>query len=152
MVYTYIIRSKKDKKWYTGTTTDLQKRLNEHNNNKVTSTKNRGPFELIYYEACIDMNDALARERYLKTGMGKRYLKNRMRRFLSLTGQVSLEIALSLICVFLLLGGSLAIFLWANNRFILRQEDYEKTRVEAGSNEPGKEIDESKYPKLDIFW
>jgi putative endonuclease len=43
MVYTYVIRSKKDKKYYTGTTSDLRKRLNEHNDNKVASTKNRGP-------------------------------------------------------------------------------------------------------------
>lgn len=86
MVYTYVIRSKKDNKFYTGTTADLRKRFSEHNDNKVTSTKNRGLFELIYYEGCIDKNDAFARERYLKTGTGKRYLKNRLKRFLSLTG------------------------------------------------------------------
>jgi putative endonuclease len=86
MIYVYVIRSKKDNKWYSGTTTDLRKRLNKHNSKKVTSTKNRAPFELIYYEGCIDINDAFSRERYLKTGMGKRYLKNRLRRFLSLTG------------------------------------------------------------------
>ena len=85
MFYTYIIRSKRNKKCYTGTTADLRKRFSEHNENKVTSTKNRGPFELIYYEVCIDMNDAFIRERYLKTRMGKRYLKNRLKRFLSLT-------------------------------------------------------------------
>ena len=87
MVYTYVIRSKKDNKFYTGTTTDLRKRFSEHNESKVVSTKNRGPFELIYYEVCIDKGDAFARERYLKTGMGKRYLKNRLKRLLSLTGQ-----------------------------------------------------------------
>jgi len=86
MVYTYVIRSKKDKKCYTGTTADLRKRFRDHNENKIVSTKNRGPFELIYYEACINMEDAFTRERYLKTGMGKRYLKDRMKRFLSLTG------------------------------------------------------------------
>ncbi|PIY96439.1 MAG: excinuclease ABC subunit C, partial [Candidatus Kerfeldbacteria bacterium CG_4_10_14_0_8_um_filter_42_10] len=41
---------------------------------------------LIYYEACLNKDDAFARERYLKSGMGKRYLKNRLKRFLSLTG------------------------------------------------------------------
>ncbi|MFA5093396.1 MAG: GIY-YIG nuclease family protein [Candidatus Omnitrophota bacterium] len=87
MVYTYVIRSKKDNKFYTGATTDLRKRFSEHNEGKVVSTKNRGPFKLIYYEACIDKNDAFTRERYLKTGMGKRYLKNRLKRFLSLTGE-----------------------------------------------------------------
>ncbi|OHC05214.1 MAG: excinuclease ABC subunit C [Planctomycetes bacterium RIFCSPLOWO2_12_FULL_50_35] len=86
MFYTYIIQSTKDKRFYTGSTGDLRKRLNEHNTGKVFSTKNRGPFELIYYEACLNEQDARAREKYLKTGMGKRYLKNRLKRFLSLTG------------------------------------------------------------------
>lgn len=78
----------KDKKWYTGYTDNLRNRLNLHNAGRVTATKNRGPFELIYYEACKDKNDALARERYLKSGPGKRYLHNRLGRFLSLTGLV----------------------------------------------------------------
>ena len=88
MYYTYVIRSRKDGKLYTGSTSDLRKRLKEHNNSEVQSTKGRGPFELIYYEACIDKQDARARERYLKSGMGKRYIKNRLRRFLSLTGLI----------------------------------------------------------------
>src|SRR4030042_3205360 len=86
MYFTYVLRSKKDKRFYTGLTRDLRRRLSEHNNGKVSSTKSRGPFELIYYEACINEEDAIAREKYLKTGMGKRYLKNRLKRFLSLTG------------------------------------------------------------------
>jgi len=86
MYYTYVIRSEKDGNLYTGFTGDLRKRFTEHNEGKVTSTKNRGPFELIYYEACLHEQDATAREKYLKAGMGKRYLKNRMKRFLSLTG------------------------------------------------------------------
>ncbi len=90
MVYTYVIRSRKDNKFYTGTTIDLRKRFREHNGGKVISTKNRGPFELIYYEGCTSKEDAFARERYLKTGMGKRYLNNRLKRFLSLTGQAPL--------------------------------------------------------------
>jgi len=48
--------------------------------------KKEFPFELIYYEACLNEQDAFAREKYLESGMGKRYLKNRLRRFLSLTG------------------------------------------------------------------
>ncbi len=86
MHYIYVIQSKKDNRWYTGYASDLRKRFNDHNAGKVNSTKNREPFELIYYEACLDKRDAIARERYLKSGMGKRYLKNRLRRFLSLTG------------------------------------------------------------------
>jgi putative endonuclease len=86
MLYTYILQSKKDNKWYTGSTNDLRKRFKEHNSNKVYSTKGRSPFDIIYYEACINEQDARQREKYLKSGMGKRYLKNRMKRFLSLMG------------------------------------------------------------------
>ncbi|MCK4526863.1 GIY-YIG nuclease family protein [candidate division WOR-3 bacterium] len=85
MYYTYVIRSRKDGRLYTGSTCDLRKRLKDHNDGKVRSTKGRRPFDLIYYEACINEQDARAREKYLKTGMGKRYIRNRMRRFLSHT-------------------------------------------------------------------
>ena len=77
----------KDHKWYTGYTNDLRKRFIQHNNNQSTYTKNRGPFEIIYYEASLNEQDAKDRERYLKSGMGKKYLKNRLKRSLSLTGQ-----------------------------------------------------------------
>jgi putative endonuclease len=83
MHYVYVLKSKKDKKWYTGCTGDLQKRFNLHNSNKIVSTIGRGPFELIYYEACANQQDSYAREKYLKSGMGKRYLKNRLKRFLA---------------------------------------------------------------------
>jgi putative endonuclease len=86
MYYTYVLLSKKDQKLYTGFTGDLRKRFSEHNAGKVPATKSRAPFELIYYEACLNQQDAAAREKYLKTGMGKRYLKNRLKRFLILTG------------------------------------------------------------------
>ncbi len=84
--YTYVIQSKKNKRLYIGFTSDLRKRFQEHNNNKNTYTKGRGPFTLIYYEACKNQKDAAQREKYLKSGQGKRYLKNRLKRFLVLTG------------------------------------------------------------------
>ena len=68
-------------KLYTGFTSDLKKRFNEHNSQKVPSTKYRVPLEVIYYEVCGNMYDAQAREKYLKTAMGKRYLKNRLKYF-----------------------------------------------------------------------
>lgn len=86
LYYVYVIRSIKSGMLYTGFTSDLRKRFNEHQSGKSTYTKSRGPYELIYFEASFNANDALAREKYLKTGMGKRYLKNRMKRFLALTG------------------------------------------------------------------
>jgi putative endonuclease len=77
--YVYVLRSKVDGGWYTGSTPDLKRRFKQHRDGKVTSTKGRRPFELIYYEACMEKDDAIRRERYLKTGMGKRYLRNRLR-------------------------------------------------------------------------
>lgn len=84
--YTYILQSKKDGRFYTGYTVDLRKRLIEHNLGLSGYTKGRGPFTVVYYEACLNQTDARSRELYLKSGMGKRYIKNRIRRFLALTG------------------------------------------------------------------
>lgn len=84
--YVYVIRSVKSGQFYTGYTSNLRKRLIEHNEGRSTYTKFRGPYQLIYYEACMNANDALAREKYLKTGTGKRYINNRIKRFLALTG------------------------------------------------------------------
>lgn len=71
---------------YTGYTKDLRNRLKEHSASKSTYTKYRRPYELIYYEACLNESDARAREKYLKSGRGKRYIKYRLRRFLFRTG------------------------------------------------------------------
>jgi len=86
MFYVYVIRSRKSGRLYTGSTNDLRKRLKQHNEGKSTWTKHKGPWEIIYYEASLNEEDARSREKYLKTGMGKRYIKNRLKRFLSLTG------------------------------------------------------------------
>jgi len=81
MFYVYLLKSERDNNWYTGYSKDLQKRILEHNQGRNLSTKNRGPFKLLYYEACLNEQDAKAREKYLKSGMGKRYLKNRLKFF-----------------------------------------------------------------------
>ncbi|HEY4520076.1 MAG TPA: GIY-YIG nuclease family protein [Candidatus Paceibacterota bacterium] len=74
------------RKTYTGSTNDLRKCFRQHNYGKTSSTKGRRPLELIYYEMCKNEGDARSRELFLKSGMGKRYLKNRLKRFLPLTG------------------------------------------------------------------
>ena len=86
MFYTYVLKSKKYGELYTGSTNDLRKRLKQHNDGKSGFTKKYIPYEIIYYEASINEQDARSREMYLKSGMGKRYLKSRLKRFLSLTG------------------------------------------------------------------
>ena len=83
MVYTYVLQSLKDGKWYTGSTGDLPRRLQEHTRGAITVTRARRPFRLIYYEACITDRDARIREQYLKTAWGKRYIKNRLKHYLT---------------------------------------------------------------------
>lgn len=65
--------------------------------------------------------------------------------------QVSLEMGLALVGVFLLLVAVINVFTWVNKRLITRQQDYEKTRVRAGSSNTEVKVDESAYPKLDIL-
>lgn len=79
--YIYVLQSAKDGNWYTGYTRDLKKRIAEHNEGLSRSTRHRRPFTLIYFEGCLHEGDARAREKYLKSGMGKRYLRNRMKRY-----------------------------------------------------------------------
>jgi len=79
MFYVYVLLSDFDNQFYTGATGDLQSRLKQHNEGKVPSTKNRRSVQLVYYEACLSQKDAFRREKYLKTGMGKRYLRNRLK-------------------------------------------------------------------------
>ena len=76
--YTYVLKSIKDKKLYIGWAVDLQRRLKEHNSGKVEATKNRRPLKLVYYEACLDKEKAIKREKYFKTGFGRRFLKSRI--------------------------------------------------------------------------
>ena len=86
MFYTYVLKSEKSGRFYTGYTNDLRKRFREHNSGQSSYTAKRGPYKLIYYEACSNQQDAMAREKYLKTATGKRYINNRLKRFLSLMG------------------------------------------------------------------
>jgi putative endonuclease len=86
MWYTYVLQSKKDSKYYTGSTGNIRKRLKKHEEGRVVSTRERLPISLVYCEICNNQGDAYVREKYLKTGMGKRYIRNRIKRFLSLTG------------------------------------------------------------------
>ena len=81
MHYTYVLYSEKDGEWYTGATSDLKSRVREHAEGLVRSTQHRRPVALVYYEGCLHRDDAYRRERYLKTGRGKRYLRQRLARW-----------------------------------------------------------------------
>jgi putative endonuclease len=81
--YVYVLRSLTDHQFYVGLTRDLPQRVQQHNNGLVTSTRKRVPFELVYWEGCLSESDAAQREKYLKSAWGKRYIKTRLRRYLT---------------------------------------------------------------------
>ncbi|MBL7068852.1 MAG: GIY-YIG nuclease family protein [Candidatus Omnitrophica bacterium] len=77
--YCYVLNSNRNGKFYTGVAKNLELRLEQHNKGFVKSTRYMMPLKLIYFEAYLDKNDAYRREKYLKSGMGKRDLKNRLK-------------------------------------------------------------------------
>ncbi len=83
MYYTYVLQSMKDMDFYTGFTKDLKLRFDRHNKGLVESTKDRRPLRLIYYEACLDQNDATKREKYLKSFHGKMFIRKRLKSYLT---------------------------------------------------------------------
>jgi len=82
MYYVYVLRSMQDEKLYIGYSSDLKRRLKEHQTGGSKSTKGRLPFKLIYYEAHTSETDARRRERYFKTDKGKSSLKQILRNVL----------------------------------------------------------------------
>ncbi len=82
MFYTYVLLSEKDGRFYIGFTNDLKKRIDEHKKGLVVSTANRQPLKLVYYEACLKDYDAIKREKYFKSGFGRRFLRNRIEAYL----------------------------------------------------------------------
>lgn len=82
MFYTYVLLSEKDEKFYIGFTQDLTERIEEHKKGKVKSTASKRPLKLVYYESCLHEKDAVKREKYFKTGFGRRFLMNRLEFFL----------------------------------------------------------------------
>jgi len=81
--YVYILQSESDQGLYIGFSTDLRRRMKDHQDGKSFATSYRGPWRLIYYEAYLDEADALGREKFLKSGSGRRFLKNQLRNYLT---------------------------------------------------------------------
>ncbi len=80
--YTYVLRSEKDRKFYIGYTSDLKRRLQEHQRGKNVSTAKRLPIELVFYEAFRSQEDARRREDYFKTTKGKTTLRLMLKGYL----------------------------------------------------------------------
>jgi putative endonuclease len=82
MFYVYLLHSVTDEGFYIGYSTDLKRRLSEHKQGASVATRHRGPWKLIYYEAYTERRDAEGRERYLKSGGGRRFLRRQLRHYL----------------------------------------------------------------------
>ncbi|MFA6099024.1 MAG: GIY-YIG nuclease family protein [Patescibacteria group bacterium] len=73
--FTYILRSLKDNSYYIGSTDNLNKRVAQHNQGSVRSTKGRLPWELIYTEEFNTRGEAFIREKYIKSRKKRKYIE-----------------------------------------------------------------------------
>jgi putative endonuclease len=78
MWFAYALRSKRDGWLYIGMSSDVSRRLEEHNRGYNRSTKARVPFELFYVEECGSRMQAREREKFLKSGKGREFLRSRL--------------------------------------------------------------------------
>ncbi len=83
MHYVYILRSRTDGGLYIGYTANLKLRFAQHQSGISRATASRGPWLLIYYEAYLEKDDALGRERFLKSGAGRAFLRKQCRHYFS---------------------------------------------------------------------
>lgn len=74
MIFVYVIKSQKFKFRYVGITDNLERRLVEHNSGKNNSTSFYEPFDLLYTEEYKDYQEARNREKFLKSGQGRKFL------------------------------------------------------------------------------
>ena len=99
MHYAYILLSLKDHQLYIGYSTDVFRRLEEHNRGYNSSTEYRRPLKMIYYEMHLSKNDAVRRERYFKTSKGKATLRQMLRTtLLEMSKEVSGKVSGSPAC------------------------------------------------------
>ena len=77
MMFVYVLRSEQDGRLYVGMSADVEKRLREHNSGRTKSTKGYRPWNLVHKEAFPDRETARKREKYLKSGYGKQWLKTK---------------------------------------------------------------------------
>lgn len=78
MYYIYILQSQKDDSRYFGVTTDLRKRLHQHNVGGSTYSNRKRPYKIIWYAAFVNKEKAYAFEKYLKSSSGHAFTKKRL--------------------------------------------------------------------------
>lgn len=76
MFFTYVLRSLANKRLYTGSTDNFDRRFAEHNSGKSKYTRTLKPFILDYKEEYSTRTEAVQREKFLKSGKGREFLKN----------------------------------------------------------------------------
>ncbi len=81
--FVYTLLSLRTYEFYTGFTTDLWRRIDEHRRGLVTGTNMRIPFKLVHYEYFVNLEDAQLREKYLKTNLGRAQLKQSLKKTLA---------------------------------------------------------------------
>jgi putative endonuclease len=81
MFYVYVLQSEADWGLYIGMSENLRRRFREHQQGESISTKSRVPWRLIYYEAYLVKEDAEGRERFLKSGSGRKFLDQQMKHY-----------------------------------------------------------------------
>jgi len=82
MHYVYVLRSVSDHGLYIGYSANLRRRFQQHIKGDSVAASYRGPWKLIYYEGCLEQHDALGREKYLKSGAGRGFLKAQLAHYL----------------------------------------------------------------------
>tara|TARA_Y100000310_G_C20657684_1_gene802853 strand:+ start:1077 stop:1343 length:267 start_codon:yes stop_codon:yes gene_type:complete len=88
MHYVYVIENEFGN-WYIGYTTNLWRRISEHNSHKNVSTAKSEKWKIIYSEAYVEKMDAIGREKFLKSGSGWKFLKKQMKYYLEKTRSLS---------------------------------------------------------------
>jgi len=78
--FVYILQSEIDGRLYKGHTNDIDKRIEEHNSGKTKSTKGYKPWELVYFETFGTREEAILHEKYFKTGIGREFLKDKLKK------------------------------------------------------------------------
>ena len=84
MHYVYLLENQKDKSWYIGYTQNIEQRIKDHNTSRggKTTRDRDGKWKLIYCEIYLDKRDATGREKFLKSGSGRKFLKKQLSHYL----------------------------------------------------------------------
>jgi len=91
MYFVYVLKSGRGGRLYIGFTDDIERRPKEHNEGKSLATRPFRPYKLIFYEAFLERKDAEAREKFLKSGWGRRSIKKMLKFYFGVQNHSSLD-------------------------------------------------------------